>query len=76
MIIKAICGENLPIYGEGNQSRDWLYVQDNCDALISVLISGNAGEIYNIGGENELSNMDMVLTICQILSNKTGVPVS
>lgn len=76
MINKAICGENLPIYGEGNQSRDWLYVQDNCDALISVLMSGKDGEIYNIGGENELSNMDMVLTICEVLSNKTGVPVS
>ena len=76
IIHKAISGENLPIYGEGTQRRDWLYVQDNCDALISVLISGQEGEIYNISGESELSNMDMVLTICQILSTKTGVPAS
>ena len=76
MITNAISGENLPIYGKGNQSRDWLYIQDNCEALIRVLTDGRAGEIYNISGQNEVSNIDMVLTLCQILSNKTGVNYS
>ena len=75
IITKAISGENLPIYGAGNQSRDWIYVQDNCEALTQILTDGTNGNIYNISGNHELSNLDMVLTICQILSDKTGIPV-
>ncbi|MEC9309300.1 MAG: dTDP-glucose 4,6-dehydratase [Chloroflexota bacterium] len=75
MISKAISGQNLPIYGNGKQSRDWLYVRDNCDALIRVLTEGEDGNIYNISGNQELSNIDMVHTICQLISDKTGIPL-
>ena len=75
IIGKAISGQNLPIYGDGNQTRDWLYVSDNCDALIHVLTEGKAGNIYNISGKHELSNIDMVLTICQLISDKEGMPL-
>lgn len=75
MITKAISGQNLPIYGEGHQSRDWLYVNDNCQALIQVLTEGKAGNIYNISGNYELSNLDMVFTICQLISSKTHIPL-
>ena len=75
IITKAISGETLPIYGAGTQSRDWIYVQDNCEALIQILTDGKNGNIYNISGNHELSNLQMVLTICQILSDKTGIPI-
>lgn len=70
VIIKALAGEKIPIYGSGNNIRDWLFVNDHADALIHVLQNGLIGENYNIGGENELSNIDLVNIICSILDKK------
>ncbi len=58
----------LPIYGDGMNVRDWLYVSDHCDAITAVLNSGEIGETYNIGGNNEITNLDLVKTICSILN--------
>lgn len=67
MILNALEGKALPIYGEGNQIRDWLYVDDHAKALYKVVTEGSIGETYNIGGHNEKRNIDVVKTICQIL---------
>ena len=67
MILNAIAGKNLPIYGDGKQIRDWLYVNDHVRALLAVLEHGNIGETYNIGGNNEIQNIEVVNTICNIL---------
>jgi len=67
MILNAINGRPLPIYGDGQQVRDWLYVGDHCSAIREVLVKGKPGETYNIGGWNEKTNIDVVKTICQIL---------
>ncbi len=64
---KAIAGESLPVYGDGLNVRDWLYVTDHCDAISTVLRNGRPGEVYNIGGDAEKTNIDVVKTICQIL---------
>lgn len=66
-IVKAINGESLPIYGDGKQIRDWLYVKDHCRALRHVLKLGIVGETYNIGGDNEKTNNEVVRRICEIL---------
>lgn len=66
-ILNAIEGKDLPIYGNGKQIRDWLYVEDHVAALYSVLINGKIGESYNIGGLNELKNIDVVKHICSVL---------
>lgn len=66
-ILNALAGESLPIYGEGNQVRDWLYVEDHASALYKVVISGVIGETYNIGGHNEKQNIDVVKAICALL---------
>ena len=66
-IINALEGKQIPIYGDGLQVRDWLYVKDHCMALRRVLEAGNTGETYNIGGWNEQSNLDIVNTICRLL---------
>jgi dTDP-glucose 4,6-dehydratase len=66
-ILNAINGKPLPIYGDGQQVRDWLYVGDHCSAIRAVLAKGELGQTYNIGGWNEKSNIDVVKTICQIL---------
>jgi dTDP-glucose 4,6-dehydratase len=66
-IINAFNGKPLPIYGDGQQIRDWLYVGDHCSAIREVLAKGKLGEIYNIGGWNEKANLDVVKTICAIL---------
>lgn len=66
-ILNALNGENLPIYGDGQQIRDWLYVKDHCSAIRCVLESGKLGETYNIGGWNEKTNLDVVNTLCDIL---------
>lgn len=68
IILNALNGKKLPIYGKGNQIRDWLYVEDHVDALLTVLQHGKIGETYNIGGHNEKTNLDVVNTICKILS--------
>jgi dTDP-glucose 4,6-dehydratase len=67
MVLNALEGKPLPIYGDGAQIRDWLYVDDHARALVEVAMNGVAGETYNIGGFNELSNMNVVNTICGLL---------
>ena len=63
----ALKGKQLPVYGDGLQIRDWLYVEDHCDAIWTVLENGRVGETYNIGGNNEKTNISVVQTICSIL---------
>lgn len=67
VILNALEGKPLPIYGKGDQIRDWLYVEDHARALYKVLTTGKVGETYNIGGHNEKQNIDVVQTICSIL---------
>ena len=67
VILNAINDKSLPIYGDGQQVRDWLYVGDHCSAIRAVLVNGELGQTYNIGGWNEKANIDVVRTICQIL---------
>jgi dTDP-glucose 4,6-dehydratase len=67
VIHNALGGKALPIYGDGQQIRDWLYVQDHCSAIRRVLVAGKTGETYNIGGWNEKANLDVVHTVCDIL---------
>jgi dTDP-glucose 4,6-dehydratase len=67
VILNALNGKPLPIYGDGQQIRDWLYVGDHCSAIREVLAKGKLGETYNIGGWNEKANLDVVKTICSIL---------
>ncbi len=69
MIINALNEKPLPIYGNGENIRDWLYVMDHCDGIYSVLLKGKNGDTYNIGGNNEIKNKDVVKTICNILDN-------
>lgn len=67
MILNALHGKSLPVYGDGQQIRDWLYVEDHARALCKVALEGKIGETYNIGGHNEKRNIDVVTTICDIL---------
>ena len=67
VILSALAGKPIPIYGKGENVRDWLYVEDHADALLLVLEKGAVGRSYNIGGENERSNLELVQTICTIL---------
>ncbi len=67
MIAKALAGEPLPVYGDGRNVRDWLYVKDHCAAIRRVLEAGRVGETYNIGGEAERQNIEVVNTICALL---------
>ena len=64
VILRALAGEPIPVYGDGGNIRDWLYVEDHADALLLVLEKGENGRSYNIGGENEARNIDLVRTIC------------
>lgn len=66
-ILNALAGKPLPIYGDGQQVRDWLYVKDHCSAIRRVLEAGQLGEVYNVGGWNEMANLDVVNTLCSIL---------
>ena len=70
VITKALKNENLPIYGDGKNIRDWLYVEDHCEAIMKILESGKPGETYNIGGNCEKSNLEVVDEICKILDFK------
>ena len=67
MIVNALAGKPLPIYGDGQQIRDWLYVRDHCSAIRRVLEAGKLGETYNVGGWNEKANIDIVKTVCALL---------
>lgn len=67
MIVNALAGKPLPVYGDGQQIRDWLYVIDHCDAICRVLEAGKVGEVYNIGGWNEKPNIEIIRTICDLL---------
>lgn len=67
MILNALEGKNLPVYGNGMQIRDWLYVEDHASALYTVVTQGEIGETYNIGGHNEKANIEVVKTICSLL---------
>ncbi len=80
MIVNALAGKALPVYGDGQQIRDWLYVKDHCSAIRRVLEAGRLGETYNIGGWNEMPNLDIVHTVCALLDElrprKEGKPYS
>lgn len=67
MILNALQGKPLPIYGDGQQIRDWLYVEDHCEAILRVLRQGRLGETYNIGGNNQPTNLYIVHTLCDLL---------
>jgi dTDP-glucose 4,6-dehydratase len=69
VIIKALAGESIPIYGKGDNVRDWLYVEDHADALLNVVAKGELGRTYNIGGENEATNLELVNMICALLDD-------
>jgi dTDP-glucose 4,6-dehydratase len=76
MIHNALNGKALPVYGDGQNVRDWLYVTDHCDAILAVLEKGRLGETYNVGGLNEQKNLDVVKTLCSILDelHPAGAP--
>lgn len=67
MIVNALAGKALPVYGDGQQIRDWLYVKDHCSAIRRVLEAGTVGDVYNVGGWNEKPNLDIVHTVCALL---------
>jgi dTDP-glucose 4,6-dehydratase len=73
-IKKALAGEPIPVYGDGLNVRDWLYVEDNCHAIDAVLHKGMPGQIYNVGGDNELSNIDLIHLLLHALAQQTGKP--
>jgi dTDP-glucose 4,6-dehydratase len=70
VILNALQGRPIPVYGKGENVRDWLYVEDHADALLLVLEKGAVGRSYNIGGENEARNIDLVRTICRLLDER------
>jgi dTDP-glucose 4,6-dehydratase len=69
MIVNALAGKPLPVYGDGMQVRDWLYVKDHCSAIRRVLAAGRLGETYNVGGWNEKPNIEIVRTVCALLDD-------
>lgn len=72
VIRKALAGEQIPVYGKGENVRDWLFVEDHCRALATVFFNGKAGEQYNIGGDNEWKNIELVNHICENLNKEKG----
>ena len=70
VILRALAGDDIPIYGRGDNIRDWLYVEDHANALLDILEKGQPGETYNIGGQSERSNLDLVNNICEILDKR------
>ena len=74
MLLNALRGKPLPVYGDGQQVRDWLYVRDHCAAIRQVLAQGRPGETYNIGGNNQRTNLDVVQTLCAILDQLRPAP--
>jgi dTDP-glucose 4,6-dehydratase len=73
IINNALNGRELPVYGDGKNVRDWLYVGDHCAAILTVLQTGRAGETYNIGGNSEKQNLEVVQTVCDLLDAKVGL---
>ena len=76
MIMNAIEGKPMPVYGKGSNVRDWLYVLDHCEAIWLVVQKGRVGDTYNIGGNSEKKNIDVVRLICKALSEETGRPLA
>ncbi len=74
VILNALAGKDIPIYGKGDNIRDWLYVEDHADALLTVVGKGEVGRTYNIGGENEATNLDLVKMICGLLDEMKPGP--
>ena len=74
MIVNALAGKPLPVYGDGQQVRDWLYVKDHCAAIREVLARGSVGQTYNVGGWNEKPNIDIVHTVCALLDEMRPDP--
>jgi dTDP-glucose 4,6-dehydratase len=74
MIVNALAGKPLPVYGDGQQVRDWLYVKDHCSAIREVLARGRVGETYNVGGWNEKPNIEIVKTVCGLLDEMRPAP--
>ena len=70
VILKALHRKTIPVYGKGDNVRDWLYVNDHADALLTVLLKGTPGETYNIGGNNERTNLELVQTLCSLIDRK------
>jgi len=70
MIDKAVTGNSMPIYGKGDNVRDWLYVEDHARALVTVMERGRPGEVYNVGGDSELTNLEVVEKICEVLNSE------
>ncbi|MEX0958167.1 MAG: dTDP-glucose 4,6-dehydratase [Burkholderiales bacterium] len=75
MILNAIDGKPLPVYGDGKNVRDWLYVEDHCDAIRLVLAGGRPGEVYNVGGSSEKTNLEVVQAVCAILDELKPRPL-
>jgi dTDP-glucose 4,6-dehydratase len=73
MILNALAGKPLPLYGNGAQVRDWLYVEDHARGLVTALFSARIGETYNVSGGNSLRNIEVVREICQLLEDEFGV---
>jgi dTDP-glucose 4,6-dehydratase len=73
-IAKALAGEPIPVYGDGRNVRDWLHVEDNCHAIDAVLRRGTPGQVYNVGGGNELRNIDLIHLLLHALAEQTGKP--
>ena len=71
-MLNALEGRELPVYGQGRNSRDWLYVEDHCEAVWTVIERGRVGQTYNVGGGEERTNIDVVRAICQLVAGKTG----
>ena len=74
MIARALAGESLPVYGDGKNVRDWLYVEDHASAIWTILRRGRTGESYNVGGANEWENLRLVHTVCELLAEMTNRP--
>ena len=70
VILKCLRGEPIPVYGKGENIRDWLYVKDHAEALYTVVTKGRVGETYNIGGNNEQTNLDLIKKLCAILEQE------
>ncbi len=70
VILNAISGKEIPVYGDGAQIRDWLYVEDHCKAIVRVIKHGNTGQTYNIGGNNQYTNLQVIHKICEILDRR------